>query len=175
MTNWSALGAVAEMVAAAGVIATLMYLAAQVRQNTMALRASTFQNVIGYATGFAEGVARDGELASLLLTGMTDLASLDETENLRFHFQLVALLRRYENLHYQTRIGLLDATEWEGLRASLDFMMRRPGSRAWWKSNATLFNSSFRDFMQNRYAAMSAAPPLAQDAAVEAHARANTA
>ncbi|HEY0672819.1 MAG TPA: hypothetical protein VGD27_11155, partial [Longimicrobiales bacterium] len=52
---------------------------------------------------------------------------------------------------------LLDAEEWEGLRASLDFMMRRPGSHAWWKSNASLFNSSFREFMEDRYNAMSAA------------------
>lgn len=151
--NWNAIGAVAEFVGAAGVVVTLLYLAAQVRQNTKALRGSTFQAVIGYATGFAEGVARDGELAGIFQKGMADFESLHETEHLRFHWLLIALLRRYENMHYQSRMGLLDDHQWEGLRASLNHVMQRPGSRAWWRSNSFLFNPSFRDFLEDRLAA----------------------
>jgi hypothetical protein len=39
--NWSALSSVAEFVAAVGVIASLVYLAVQVRQNKQSIRAST--------------------------------------------------------------------------------------------------------------------------------------
>ena len=39
------LGSIGELVAAAATIATLAYLAAQVRQNTRALRSSTFQSI----------------------------------------------------------------------------------------------------------------------------------
>ena len=48
--NWDAIGAIAELLGAVGVIASLVYLAGQIRhsreqmsQNTRALRASTFQ------------------------------------------------------------------------------------------------------------------------------------
>lgn len=151
--NWNAIGALAELVGAAGVVVTLSYLAAQVRQNTKALRAATFQSVIGYATGFAESVARNADLAAIFQNGMADFESLDEPDRFRFHFQLIALLRRYENMHYQSRMGLLDDDQWEGLRASLNDIMGRPGSSAWWRLNSSLFNSSFRDFLEDRFAA----------------------
>ena len=154
--NWNAIGAIAELVGAAGVVVTLLYLAVQVRQNTKALRAATFQSIIGFATGFAERVAGSGEFATIFETGMADLEALNETERLRFHFQLIALLRRFENIHYQSRMGLIDDEQWEGLRASLHSIMLRPGSRAWWKVNAQLFNPSFRKFLDGRLAASDA-------------------
>lgn len=159
--NWDAIGAVAELVGAAGVVITLLYLALQVRQNTKALRAATFQAVIDYATGFAETVARDGDLAAIFQRGMADFESLSESERFRFHFQLIALLRRYENFHYQSRMGLLDDDQWEGLRSSLNHLMLRPGSRTWWISNSFLFNSSFRKFLEARFAANDTEPPHA--------------
>ena len=36
--NWDALGAIGEMLSAIGVIATLLYLSVQIRQNTRAIR-----------------------------------------------------------------------------------------------------------------------------------------
>lgn len=44
--NWDAVGATAELVAALGVIVSLLYLATQIRQNTASVRASTYQDFI---------------------------------------------------------------------------------------------------------------------------------
>jgi len=41
--NWDAIGAIGEIVGALGVIVTVGYLAIQVRQNTFASRAQTYQ------------------------------------------------------------------------------------------------------------------------------------
>ena len=46
--NWDALGAIGEIVGAVGVIATLAYLAVQVRQNTGAIRGATLNAVTLY-------------------------------------------------------------------------------------------------------------------------------
>jgi hypothetical protein len=50
--NWDAIGAIAELLGAIGVIASLVYLATQIRQsreqmsqNTRALRAATYQQI----------------------------------------------------------------------------------------------------------------------------------
>jgi hypothetical protein len=82
--------------------------------------------------------------------GMADLESLKDSDRFRFHWQLIALLRRYENMHYHSTLGFLDDEQWEGLRASLNYIMMRPGSRAWWEANSFLFNSSFRRFLDER-------------------------
>ena len=44
--NWDALGAIAELLGAAGVIASLLYLAVQVRQNTRQTRLAAQQATV---------------------------------------------------------------------------------------------------------------------------------
>ncbi len=63
--NWDAIGAIAELLGAIGVIASLVYLATQIRQsreqmsqNTQALRAGTYQQFFGQLN---EHVSRPGE------------------------------------------------------------------------------------------------------------------
>ena len=43
--NWEAIGAIGELVGAVGVIATLAYLAVQIRQNSQAVRSSTRSDI----------------------------------------------------------------------------------------------------------------------------------
>ncbi len=45
--NWDAIGAIAELLGAIGVIASLVYLATQIRQNTRSVRSATYQGLIG--------------------------------------------------------------------------------------------------------------------------------
>ena len=44
--NWEAAGAIGEIVGAIGVLATLIYLAAQIRDNTRSLQAASLQSVL---------------------------------------------------------------------------------------------------------------------------------
>ena len=43
--NWEALGAISELVGALAVIATLLYIALQIRQNTKAIRGATLNAI----------------------------------------------------------------------------------------------------------------------------------
>jgi hypothetical protein len=44
--DWEAVGAIGEIVGAVGVLATLIYLAAQIRDNTRSLQAASLQSVL---------------------------------------------------------------------------------------------------------------------------------
>ena len=44
--NWDAIGAVAELLGAIGVIASLIYVATQIRRNTSAVYAIAYQSII---------------------------------------------------------------------------------------------------------------------------------
>ena len=57
--NWEAIGAIGEVVGAAGVIATLIYLAAQIRQNAAATRADIRQSLAEQQTQFINTRATD--------------------------------------------------------------------------------------------------------------------
>jgi len=52
--NWEALGATANLLAAIGVIATLIYLAIQIRQNSNQLRGSATIAVYDYQRSLTE-------------------------------------------------------------------------------------------------------------------------
>ena len=160
--NWNALAAVAELIGAVAVVLSLLYLAAQIRQSTRTMRSAAFQSTIGFATAFAESLSRDPDLAAVFLAGISDYSSLNETDRLRFHFQMISMLRRYENMHYQSRMGLLHDEQWEGLRESLHHIIVNPGATAWWKENARLFNIDFGSFVDRRLEMTSPVSPLTQ-------------
>ena len=146
--GWDAIGAIAELIGALAVVATLLYLAAQIRQNTTSIRAATFQNIIGSATAFNESLSRDPDLIRIFRAGLADFGSLGEMDAARFHFQLLSLVRRAENFHYQSRMGLLEDDAWQGLRTSLLELIGSPGARVWWKKNTGLFNPDFGVFVE---------------------------
>src|SRR5262245_46033058 len=61
------LGSIGELVAAAATVATLAYLAIQVRQNTRALRSSTFQQISMDMSLLAGTIAGDPDLAAIIV------------------------------------------------------------------------------------------------------------
>jgi len=60
--NWEALGAVAELLGAIGVIATLVYLSAQIRHNNDQLRGAATTAVYEYQRTLTEMLSADREL-----------------------------------------------------------------------------------------------------------------
>jgi hypothetical protein len=138
--NWEAIGAIAELLGAIGVIASLVYLATQIRhsreqmsQNTQALRAGTyqqFQSELGDAFGRAIEVPG---LDSVVRSGFADYRQLNEADAFKFEFFMVGCVATYENAYYQFRSGLLDEDRWLIHSAGLRGVLRFPGVGQWWK------------------------------------------
>ncbi len=82
--NWDAIGAIAELLGAVGVIASLVYLAGQIRQNTRATRGATYQDLVGLFHQGQVNVANDAEVSELLRIGMQDSSQLNEADGYRF-------------------------------------------------------------------------------------------
>ena len=146
--NWEALGAIGEIVGAVGVIVTLGYLAVQIRQNTKSLRASTFQGAIRDVVEHLDQLAGDAELTRIWFAGIRDFESLSSEDRQRFAVYTNSLLRRIENVVYQTSQGTLDPASWDGVRASLKDTFSNPGIVAWWKRARHLFNRQLQDFVE---------------------------
>jgi len=93
--SWEALGAIGEIVGAAGVILTLAYLAVQVRQNSRLLERSTEATrvtadaaMVGNFNEWRETVIANPEVGDLFVRGMEDPAGLTPAERLRFNYLL---------------------------------------------------------------------------------------
>jgi hypothetical protein len=142
--NWEALGAVGELIGAAGVILTLVYLAHQIRQNTRAIRAQTHQAITSANLGMAMSMAESEGLAEVLVRGLADFDSLDPPDRLRTVGWFNSFLKFGENTHYQFLQGGLEKAVWEGWMVILENWVTQPGPREYWKERRSAFQPAFR-------------------------------
>ena len=70
------LGSLGELLAAVATLATLGYLAVQVRQNTESIRASTVQAMFEASAGLHDLCAADSDLGRIFLRGAEDQGNL---------------------------------------------------------------------------------------------------
>lgn len=81
--NWDAIGAVGEVVGAAGVIISLLYLAVQIRGDARAKRAATVHDQSTAFRDFLKTLATDEDLADVYLRGLRDFSSLQDADLVR--------------------------------------------------------------------------------------------
>jgi hypothetical protein len=86
------IAALAEIAGSMGVIATLIYLTVQVRQNTKSTRADTSFSINSALSNNLNAMRSDGEFAEIWLRGCKDLETLSDVERLRFTSHLLELL-----------------------------------------------------------------------------------
>ena len=74
--DWSAVGAIGEVFGAVAVVLSLIYVAAQVRQNTSALRSSATAGAIASIRDWNRDLIADPALARIFRKGVEDMTAL---------------------------------------------------------------------------------------------------
>lgn len=83
---WEIAASIAEVVGALAVVISLIYLAREVRQNTVASRATMHQQYIDAQMNANRGVSDDPEISALIANANNDYDSLSEPELIRLQF-----------------------------------------------------------------------------------------
>jgi hypothetical protein len=149
--NWDAVGAVAELLGAFGVIASLIYLAVQIRQNTESVRMASHHGVADQFQRSNLTALENPQIADIVLRGLPDASSLSDVDRLRFELYLLAIFRTYEELYQLHRKGLADHELWDSREQSLMRWLSYPGVRSWWLGGQThVFIASFREYVDGR-------------------------
>jgi len=101
--NWDAIGAIAESVGAVSVVASLVYLGIQLRQNSRTISEEIFQNLLNNYHGAMDNLISDPTLNRIWHTGLREFDALDQDERMLWFTQMHAFLRRYENVILQSQ------------------------------------------------------------------------
>ena len=157
--NWDALGALAETVGAIGVIATLTYLAIQVRQNTRALRSQTYESCVSQFRAWNEPMRADEQLAARFHTMVEDIESMTATEQRHATHVLYDFVRLAENLHYQFGQGMLEDSVWRGWESYFHSYLTAPGFVWYWEQRRSFFASEFNSWVDDLIADSGQAVP----------------
>ena len=142
--NWEAIGAIGEVAGAIGVIATLLYLAVQIRQNTRAVRLNTFH---GINEGFRSQAALVGGselVAAVYLTGLTRPEELSQVERVQFYALMHNQVRGYEDAFYQYSEGAIDSHYWAGMHGQMISTSSQPGFDYYWKDRRIWYSELFQ-------------------------------
>ena len=152
------LGNIGEFAAAIATLITLIYLAAQIRQNTRAVRSSAFQQVIDSFSAISLEIGLNREVSEILDRADNDYSSLDSLQRRRHWSILLSLFRRAESVFFQSEQGTLQVESWEGIREFLRSVLQGQGGRQFWDENSFSFNSRFREFVESELLGASLGP-----------------
>ena len=151
--NWDAVGATAEFLGAIGVIASLFYLASQLRRNSRALEAATNQAVADATQQRLLAPAQSPELAAAYSKSRTG-ERLSPTEETQLAFFNRATFRGIQNAFFQHRNGLISDEAWSDYKQVLVNVSKGTHMENWWRTERNTFD---RDFVDAYEALISAA------------------
>jgi len=155
--NWDAIGAIAELVGAAGVVASLLYLAAQVHTSNRASAVHAKLESTRLLSEFNDLWIQHPELNVLVLRGRTSLDSLSRDEYLQFSNMSLKAFWFFSAGHFQFRQRTLSEGDWFELRAVIHYWLRAQGCQDWWhKQGRGMFGSEFVTFVEAEIALLAA-------------------
>jgi hypothetical protein len=126
------LGSLGEFVGAVAVVASLLYLALQMRQNTAALQVGSRQAIVESYRSFNRPFISDPTVGTLFVEKLTSYPELEPPDQMRFVSLLVDQM-----LHFQGALALHESgsLDDETFRAYRDFaaaLLSTPGGAAFW-------------------------------------------
>ncbi len=142
--NWDAISAVGEIVGALAVVVSLIYLAAQIRQNTKVARASMRHGITDSAMVGGRLLAENDQLAALLHSHING-ADLEPHQYLRLQALAYMTPRNWENIHYQYLSGMLTNDEWRAFRENLKAMYQANLWQDYWNREQGIYTDAFRN------------------------------
>ena len=135
---------IAELVSAAGVIASLIYLAIQIRRNESTTRAATTQDLLSKSIDMILSQDVDSPLIKSSCN-----QTLTELEKARLEQLYFARLSHFNDAYHQNKVGKLDSEIWDMYDARTRRNIKQiPNFDQWWDKFHMNFTSSFRAYVQ---------------------------
>jgi hypothetical protein len=135
--NWDAVGALAELAGALGVILTLGYLAVQIRQNSKLLSASVADSSRDAYNELGRILGTSTDAARVYTSGIEDPTSLSPEATTQFH----SLCHLAVNaVHQRFRSGF-------DVEDDLQLVMVQAGYRHYWEHRSNAYPADFRELV----------------------------
>jgi hypothetical protein len=157
--NWEAVAAISELVGAAGVIASLIYLSIQIRHNsrqvdeqTRALNAASLEAIEAAFSRWRQPIASSEQAASVWRRCLEDFESLSADEQTQASAMLQELCWSWVTTLFRTTSGDFTGMDAEVGIKNLLAVLRNPGARQWWDQNSEEYPDNFVALVESRIA-----------------------
>jgi hypothetical protein len=142
--DWTAIGAIGEVLGAVAVVLSLVYVAAQVRHNTTALSRAASADAIAGIRNWNQSLIEDPVMVRIFSQGVEGMDALDEDGRARFVVLMLNFLKTYEDMHYQFSKGAMEPEVWQGWAGLGELYITGPGIQQYWSERRHFFSPAFQ-------------------------------
>jgi hypothetical protein len=135
------------MLGSAAVVASLLFVGFQIRQNTIATRAASHHAVSEALNQINLLWARNKEVARIWLAGLSDRRALTPEERWRFDSTMRAYLHVCETMYTQADWGAGDVGIVTAEETGIKNVFASEGVKEWWAENPFGFSPEFREYV----------------------------
>ena len=150
--NWEIVSAVTQSVGLVLVLASLFYVARQVKQNTDVMRNNAAGERLERDFDLVVPIIESKEFAQLWLSGGQDFDSLDAADRERLMFFERRAITLWHHMYQLRQQGLLPDANWHEQCWVIQNIGRRQAVRAAWSAFGAGFAQEFQDFVNDQFA-----------------------
>ena len=137
-------GSIGELIGAIATVATLAYLASQIRQNTRAVRAAAVDSTISHSFNVRKSIYESEALTRIYNSGSHDPEALSEEDLVRIRLLYHNMLLTLSNIFSQIRLTGLAAKTWSAQIPLLQRILSTEGGEWFWANYCHEFEPSFQ-------------------------------
>ena len=158
--NWDAVAALAELAGAAAVVASIGYLAVQVRQNSRFSKAASQQVFISQSAGRLRALVDKQENLRIARSAIVSFRDLTPDDQAVAHALFNEWITHFEQAYYLHHAGLLPGAVFGTSRAIALSLLVSPGGSQYWETSKALVGPEVRQYLDAQLAARVDLPPL---------------
>lgn len=148
--SWEAIGAIAEMLGAIGVIGSLGYLASQIRSSNQLARSNARIAAAAQLGSLLDNFIAHPQSSDVWIRGRRDLAELSKEERGQFDNLALKGFGCFSTQHFQFRLGAIEQDEWSESYRAMIWWLGGKGMRDWWNDFGRSISADvFREFVDS--------------------------
>jgi hypothetical protein len=144
------LGSLGEFIGAIAVVVSLLYLATQIRQNTQAVRASSYEDVAQGVRAFMALLVQDQRLAQIYLRGAAHSDPLTPEERLQFEMLLGHFFANFDVAVDLYKRRMIDDKMMSPHTRFAQSLLAEAGVAAWWTQSQHFFSDDLRAHIESQ-------------------------
>ena len=141
--------ALAQIISAVAVFASLVFVGLQIRQNTKAVRAAASQAHSAMYHALTDDLVSNKDFAGVWRRGLEGLDDLKEDDLVRFFSFASASFRFFESSRVQWVRGQLDDEHWHTIEQHAIALAAKPGIRLFWQLRGHWHCAEFRKWYES--------------------------
>ena len=141
---------IAEVVGAVAIIVSLIYVGSELKHNTVATQAATFQQMVQLSTTSLISIASDADLTEIMTRAVQDPDLLNDQERFRWFLINRAQWRGMEAAFFQYQHGVLGDPEWMSYEKMMcGEIFTVTGGHAGWDRHRFVLSPDFVTFIES--------------------------